>query len=84
MVNIERQENAKVKNRFPLIGVEPVMFLYMGTYMMTSVVGEQFFLFKACSVNLGFPKNICDHIMDKANQNYSKQVQVLKYLILIT
>ncbi|CAH1394677.1 unnamed protein product [Nezara viridula] len=76
MVIKERQENAKMKNRFPIIGVEPVMFLYMGAYMMTSVVGEQFFIFKACTVNLGFPKNVCDHIMDKANQNYNKLVQV--------
>lgn len=52
------------------------MFLYMSAYMMTSVVGEQFFIFKACSVNLGFPKNVCDHIMNKDNENYNKQVQV--------
>ncbi|XP_066901544.1 probable peptidoglycan muropeptide transporter SLC46 [Halyomorpha halys] len=77
MVNENKQEeDVKFEYRFPKIGVEPVMFLYMSAYMMTSVVGEQFFIFKACTVNLGFPKNICEHIMDKANQNYNKQVQV--------
>lgn len=62
--------------KFPLIGVEPVMFLYMSAFMTTAVVEESFFIFKACRANLGFPANVCHNINDKAYKNYSSLVQV--------
>lgn len=66
----------KIRHRFPVIGVEPVMFLYMAAFMTTTVVEEQFFVYKACSVNLGYPKNICHHINELIYKNYSTQVQI--------
>lgn len=69
------EENKKQRD-FPLIGVEPVMFLYMAGIMTTTVVEESFFIFKACSVNLGYPVDICHNISDKAYKNYSDAVQV--------
>lgn len=69
-------EDKKKGQEFPLIGVEPVMFLYMAAFMTTSIVEESFFIFKACSVNLGYPVDICHNISDKAYKNYSDRVQI--------
>ncbi|KAL1116493.1 hypothetical protein AAG570_004965 [Ranatra chinensis] len=52
------------------------MFLYMSAFMITSVVEEAFFVDKACRVNLGFPKNVCDNIAAEENKMYKQQVQV--------
>ena len=50
------------------------MFLYMFAFMLTTVVEQVFFVFKACTVNHGYPEDICYNI-----QNYEdikKEVQV--------
>ncbi|XP_014292821.1 probable peptidoglycan muropeptide transporter SLC46 isoform X2 [Halyomorpha halys] len=73
---VREDDEYKIRHRFPVIGVEPVMFLYMAAFMTTTVVEEQFFVYKACSVNLGYPKNICHHINEKIYTNYSTQVQI--------
>lgn len=57
--------------------VEPVMFLYMGACMISTVVEQAFFVHKACMVNMGFPANVCEHINSKENEEYNKQVQIV-------
>ncbi|XP_055544588.1 proton-coupled folate transporter [Wyeomyia smithii] len=56
------------------ITVEPSMFLYMMAFMLTSVVEQVFFLYKACTVNHGFSHDICINIENY--QDIKKQVQV--------
>lgn len=50
------------------------MFLYMMAFMLTSVVEQVFFLYKACTVNHGFSHDICINIEN--HQDIKKQVQV--------
>jgi PCFT/HCP family folate transporter-like MFS transporter 1/3 len=59
-----------------LITVEPVMFLYMMAFMLTSVVEQAFFVDKACRANLNFSDNICSNLADSQYKEYNKKVQV--------
>ncbi|XP_054277315.1 proton-coupled folate transporter [Macrosteles quadrilineatus] len=59
------------------ISVEPVMFLYMGSYMVSSVVEQAFFVHKACMVDVGLPADVCANISAKENEEYNKRVQVV-------
>lgn len=55
------------------ISVELTLFLYMMAFMITAVVENAFFVYKACLVNHKYPHDICINI-----QNYSdinKEVQ---------
>ncbi|KRF83911.1 uncharacterized protein Dvir_GJ12612, isoform C [Drosophila virilis] len=56
------------------ISVEPTMFLYMFAFMITSVVEQNFFLQKACSVNNNFSAEICANINKPEYEPYKKQV----------
>lgn len=58
------------------IGVEPVMFLYMSAFMLTSVVEEAFFVHKACTVNLNYSKEICDNLTAADHKQFQKEVQL--------
>lgn len=62
--------------KFPRIGVEPIMFLYMMGYRVIYVVEEAFFLYKACTVDLAFPLHVCQHITQPIYKNYSAEVQI--------
>ncbi|XP_002135392.1 proton-coupled folate transporter isoform X2 [Drosophila pseudoobscura] len=53
--------------------VEPTMFLYMFAFMITSVVEQSFFLYKACRVNNNFSEAICTNIHKAENEAYKKQ-----------
>lgn len=44
---------------YKLISVEPSLFLYMMAFMITSVVENVFFVYKACTVNHGHPHDVC-------------------------
>ncbi|XP_075216047.1 putative peptidoglycan muropeptide transporter SLC46 isoform X2 [Lycorma delicatula] len=59
------------------VSVEPVMFMYMFAFMLTTVVEESFFVNKACRINLGLPANICDNINYENNTETKKKVQVI-------
>ncbi|KDR13825.1 Proton-coupled folate transporter [Zootermopsis nevadensis] len=59
------------------ITVEPVMFLYMMAFMLTSVIEQSFFVDKACRVNLNFSDTICSNLTNKQYMDYNKQVQVI-------
>lgn len=64
------------------ITVEPVMFLYMMAFMLTSVVEQAFFVDKACRVNLNFSDTICSNLADKQYKEYNMHVQVRFYQII--
>lgn len=56
------------------ITVEPSMFLYMMAFMLTSVIEQVFFLYKACTVNHGYSHDICINI--EKYQDIKKEVQI--------
>ncbi|XP_050298296.1 proton-coupled folate transporter isoform X2 [Anthonomus grandis grandis] len=58
------------------ITVEPTMVLYMMAFMITSVVEQSFFVYKACTVNHGYNDTICKNINNKTYENITKEVQI--------
>nr|XP_036671818.1 proton-coupled folate transporter isoform X1 [Drosophila suzukii] len=50
--------------------VEPTMFLYMSAFMITSVVEQNFFLYKSCRVNNNFTEEICRNLNKAENEEY--------------
>ncbi|VVD02772.1 unnamed protein product [Leptidea sinapis] len=58
---------------YQLITVEPVMFLYMMAYMITSVPEQTFYLFRTCTVNHGYSEEICYNI--SSYDEINKEVQ---------
>ncbi|XP_043523441.1 proton-coupled folate transporter isoform X2 [Frieseomelitta varia] len=56
------------------ISVEPTMWLYMMAYMITSVVEQAFFVYKACRVDHGYSEEICSNLTD--NETIKREVQV--------
>ncbi|XP_058448236.1 proton-coupled folate transporter [Malaya genurostris] len=62
------------KRWYHKITVEPSMFLYMMAFMLTSVVEQVFFLYKACTVNHGYSHDICINI--ESHQDIKKEVQI--------
>lgn len=58
------------------ITVEPTLFLYMMAYMITSVVEQAFFVYKACRVDHNFPEEICRNIENASYVDIKKEVQV--------
>lgn len=60
------------------ITVEPTMVLYMMAFMITSVIEQAFFVYKACTVNHGYNETVCRNINEKQYENITKEVQVSK------
>lgn len=58
------------------VTVEPIMFLYMFAFMLTSVVEQVFFVDRACRVNLGFPDKVCSNLHNKTYFDENVKVQV--------
>lgn len=67
----------KFKKYLGLITVEPTMVLYMMAFMLTSVVEQSFYVYKACKVNHGFNDTICKNITAEKYEDYNKEVQVV-------
>ncbi|XP_022121523.1 proton-coupled folate transporter [Pieris rapae] len=59
---------------YKYITVEPVMFFYMMAFMITNVIEQTFYLFRACTVNHGYSADICYNITSYDSIN--KEVQV--------
>lgn len=59
-----------------IITVEPPLFLYMMAFMITSVVEQAFFVYKACSVDHNYPDEICRNIENASFVDIKKEVQV--------
>lgn len=55
------------------ISVEVTLFLYMMAFMITAVVENAFFVYKACTVNHGHTHEICSNIQNFTDIN--KEVQ---------
>lgn len=60
----EEIENVQLQNRnnkrwYHYISVEPTLYLYMMAFMLTSVVENVFFVYKACRVNHGYSHEMC-------------------------
>lgn len=85
---MDESNNIRYKNKFlhycNYITVEPTMILYMMAFMITSVVEQSFYIFKACTVNHGFNSTICHNINEPEYKNITKEVQttVTKFHIL--
>lgn len=52
------------------------MVFYMMAYMLTSVVEQAYYVYKACTVNHGYNATICDNINDAKYEHILKEVQV--------
>lgn len=50
------------------------MFLYMMAYMITSVIEQTFYVYKACTVNHGYSSEICYNISNLEDINNEVQV----------
>lgn len=59
---------------YQCITVEPMMFLYMFAFQLTSVIEQAFFVHKACQVNHNYSAEICNNLTQHADIN--KEVQV--------
>lgn len=68
------QESSDRKKWYQKISVEPTMFLYMLAFMLTSVVENVFFVYKACTVNHGYSHEICIEI-EKYNETKAEVQQ---------
>ncbi|XP_017881550.1 proton-coupled folate transporter isoform X1 [Ceratina calcarata] len=56
------------------VSVEPTMWMYMMAFMITSVVEQAFFVYKACRVDHGLSEETCSKLND--NQTLKAEVQV--------
>ncbi|XP_068985895.1 probable peptidoglycan muropeptide transporter SLC46 isoform X2 [Bombus flavifrons] len=61
------------------VSVEPTMWLYMMAFMITSVVEQAFFVYKACRVDHGYSEEICANLKDNATINTKVQVTVSSF-----
>lgn len=73
MEKIEEVERSR-EPWYRKISVEPSLSLYMMAFMITAVVENVFFVYKACTVNHGYSHNVCMHIADY--DDIKKEVQV--------
>lgn len=71
--NDERREKVTCLGIIRQITVEPTMFLYMMAFMLTNVVEQVFFVYKACTVDHGYDEEVCRNI--EQYQNIKKEVQ---------
>lgn len=52
------------------------MVLYMMAFMITSVIEQAFFVYKACRVNHGYNETVCRNINQEQYENITKEVQI--------
>ncbi|CAG9794753.1 unnamed protein product [Diatraea saccharalis] len=64
----------KEKPWYKHITVEPTMFLYMMAFMITNVIEQTFYVFRACTVDHGYSEEICYEI--NKHQEINNEVQV--------
>lgn len=78
MPSPHRLQLTKLLNFLSYITVEPTMILYMMAFMITNVVEQAFYVFKACSVNHGYNATVCENINNVKYEDILKEVQVNK------
>ncbi|XP_032527478.1 lysosomal proton-coupled steroid conjugate and bile acid symporter SLC46A3 isoform X2 [Danaus plexippus] len=59
---------------YKYVTIEPVMFFYMMAYMITNVIEQTFYVFRACTVDHGYSEEICYNI--NKYEDINKEVQV--------
>lgn len=64
---------------YQYITVEPIMFLYMFAFQLTSVIEQDFFVKKACRANLNYTDDICNNL--NAHNTSKEAVHVSLILI---
>lgn len=74
--DIERPRSRKCVACIRYTTVEPVMWLYMMAYMITSVVEQAFFVHKACTVDHGFSEEVCRKLKDNTTVKETVQLTV--------
>lgn len=57
------------------------MFFYMLAFMITNVIEQTFYVFKACTVNHGYSEEICYNISDY--KDIKTEVQVRKIMLIL-
>ncbi|KAL4717813.1 hypothetical protein ACJJTC_000962 [Scirpophaga incertulas] len=65
-----------VKKWYNYITVEPTMFFYMMAFMITSVIEQTFYVFRACTVDHKYSEEICYNINQHEHINNEVQVTV--------
>ncbi|XP_026333444.1 proton-coupled folate transporter, partial [Hyposmocoma kahamanoa] len=68
------------KRWYHYVTVEPTMFFYMMAFMITNVVEQTFYIFKACTVNHGYSPEVCYNITSNTTINTEVQVTVTSFL----
>lgn len=76
---MDARKEIKPQPRHRLITVEPAMFLYMFGVQLTSVVEQELFISKACTVNHNMTKEICESLRDYPVTHESVHVCHAKY-----
>ncbi|XP_030380286.1 proton-coupled folate transporter [Scaptodrosophila lebanonensis] len=71
---LESRPRSRGRRIFGAISVEPTMFLYMFAFMFTSVVEQNFIVYKACRVNNNFSEEVCTNINKPENKEYQERV----------
>ncbi|XP_031621647.1 thymic stromal cotransporter homolog [Contarinia nasturtii] len=61
---------------YQCITVEPMMFLYMFAFVLTSVVEQELFVRKACLVNHGIQMEICNNLTNYIDLHKEVQITV--------
>ncbi|XP_061704831.1 probable peptidoglycan muropeptide transporter SLC46 isoform X3 [Cydia pomonella] len=64
---------------YKYVTVEPTMFLYMMAYMITEVIEQTFYVFRACTVDHGYSEEICYNITGYKQINLEVQVTVSNF-----
>ncbi|RVE46774.1 hypothetical protein evm_008558 [Chilo suppressalis] len=59
---------------YKYITVEPTMFFYMMAFMVTNVIEQTFYVFRACTVDHGYSEEICYEI--NKHEEINNEVQV--------
>uniref|UniRef100_A0A336MAY0 CSON012416 protein n=1 Tax=Culicoides sonorensis TaxID=179676 RepID=A0A336MAY0_CULSO len=65
--NGNRNDRVTLMQIIRQISVEPTMFLYMMAFMLTTVVEQVFFVYKACTVDHGYNETVCRNIEQYVN-----------------
>ncbi|XP_013189337.1 probable peptidoglycan muropeptide transporter SLC46 isoform X2 [Amyelois transitella] len=64
---------------YKYITVEPVLFLYMMAFTITSVIEQTFYVYKACTVNHGYSSEICYNISSYEEINNEVQITISNF-----
>lgn len=67
---------SKIRSALSSISVEPMLLLYIGPSVMGSLATENLNLEKACRVNIGYDKEICDAMVLRNTTGYTAEQEI--------